>query len=267
MTLSVGEHLLIRYKTGDSRWRHGVIVSPASGTSRKVLTPARAIRDIDFASTDIDKILAWDGVTLPKKVKAADAFIDLNSKQGKFSQAEIDDAVNGAEPRRRMRGKSAPLPVIDRDPTPPPSPARERRPLRSDEEPTPALHSGPVADGEGWYVLLGIGACVAGHPVSLKGVEHVLFGRFAFFKKGDKDLVAFWAKAEELTEKLRELRIMASGYGKERFGDLEELYADTAGTPRDKPARPPLTRATYVFYPCDTRRTSLGFVASTRAST
>ena len=109
---------------------------------------------------------------------------------------------------------------------------------RPDEEPTPALHTGPIADGEGWYVLLGSGACLSGHPVSLKGVEHVMFGRLAFFRKGDKDLVAFWAKAEELTEKLRELRIMASGYGKERFGDLEELYADAAGTPRVKPAAP-----------------------------
>ncbi len=150
MALSVGEHLLIRYKTGDRRWRHGVIVSPAFGASHKVLTPARVIRDVDFASTDIDKILAWDGVTLPKKVKPADAFIDLNSKQGTFSQAEIDDAVKGAEPRRRVRGKSSPLPVMDKDSTPPPSPAKERRPLRPDEEPTPALHTGPIADGEGW---------------------------------------------------------------------------------------------------------------------
>ena len=66
MALRAVEHLLIRHKTGDVRWRHCFLLTDADGTSHRILTPNRVTRDLDSSGADIDKLVAWDGVNLPR---------------------------------------------------------------------------------------------------------------------------------------------------------------------------------------------------------
>ena len=80
-------------KTGEKRWRHCVVVSSAMGVQHVVLMPARRLRLMDFSDQNIDKMLLWDGKSLPKGVKKKEAFLDVDSPKGAFRKEELEAAV------------------------------------------------------------------------------------------------------------------------------------------------------------------------------
>jgi len=232
MALMARDHVLLKYKTGDVRWRHAVILEAADGVFHRVLTTGRVVRRLDFSSAEIDKIASWDGKKLSSKLKRQDCFIDLDSPSGAFTEEEINQAVAGlaAAVRRRVRtkgppaqGESAVVPHDDDD--------VERG---GEEEPRPGGRTVDVADGEGWYVLVGQGAVLSGQMVKLAGKDPILLGDMALFQKSGKTLVAVWAKAEEVLEKLRALRVRSSGHPEARFEGIGDIFYDADATPRRK---------------------------------
>ena len=232
MAVEPGDHLLVLLKTGEKKWRHSVVLSRADGVFHSVLTPSRAVRRLDFSGADIQKIAVWDGKNLPKSSKRENTFLDLDAAQGQFTTVEIQAAISRCDPT--WTASSPQLAVEDG------VPARRRvrwktSELLKEEEkvsPRPDGFKGVPADGEGWYILVGCGAAVSGHIVSLKGVEHKVFGNHVLFEKAGATCHAVWAKAEAVTAELRKLRVRSSGHAAERFGDLDDIYRDAADTPR-----------------------------------
>ena len=102
------------------------------------------------------------------------------------------------------------------------------------KEPLRPAEAEEVADGEGWYVFSGIGACLTGSLVELSVGEGVVLGDTVLFQKGSKVVMAVWCKAESVADRFRELRVRASGRPATRFEDLEDIYADPDRTPRKK---------------------------------
>ncbi len=264
MSLQPGDHVLLKYRTGDVRWRHAVILDKADGTYHRILTPARVVRRVDFAAADLDKIAAWDGVTPPKKLKAKDMFLDSDSVEGKFTKDEIQAeirALSGGRPRVRIHGKSA-LSIADVKPgdADPASPGPAHAPAKP--EPRPRAHSGNVEDGEGWYLLIGAGAALSGSEVKIADKKHVILGQLALVEKGDKILVAVWAKAEELAEALRGLRVRGFGHPSARFDKVEgDIFVDPDARRRRGARRRAHWTTTKIcaFSRCTTRRTAAGF--------
>ena len=208
------------------------------GLAHKILTPARHVRVQDFSEDAIDAIIPWDGVTLPRRLAGhrAEAFLDVDSKGGRFTKEEIEDTIATAagKTRRRVRSKSPAVPAI--------ADAKRLGDIDDDEgpgvskgaEPRPKEHVSEVADGEGWYVVTSFGAALSGSAISLKGVEHQILGDMALFMKGKRVCLAVWCRAEEVANRLRELRVRSSGHPSERFSGVDEIYVDPAATPRAK---------------------------------
>ncbi len=235
MALEPGDHFLLRVKTGDRRYRHCVVVSGAIGLAHKVLTPARQVRVQDFSEDSIDAIIPWDGVTLPRRLAGhrSETFLDVDSQGGRFTEEEIDDTIASAagRVRRRMRSKSPPAHAIA-DAKPKDDGDDDDSPGASKgAEPRPKEHTGDVADGEGWYVVTGFGAALSGSAISLKGVEHVILGDMALFMKSKRVCLAVWCRAEDVANRLRELRVRSSGHPSERFQGVDEICVDPAATP------------------------------------
>ncbi len=215
MSLEPGDHLLLRLKTGDRRYRHYVVVSGAMSLAHKILTPARHVRVQDLSEDAIDAIIPWDGLTLPRRLAGhrAEAFLDVDSKGGRFTKKEIEDTIATAagKTRRRVRSKSPAVPAI--------ADAKRLGDIDDDEgpgvskgaEPRPKEHVSEVADGEGWYVVTSFGAALSGSAISLKGVEHQILGDMALFMKGKRVCLAVWCRAEEVANRLRELEFVLRG--------------------------------------------------------
>ena len=93
MSLLPHDHALLQYRTGDTRWRHAVILEKADGVFHRVFTPARVVRRVDFSDPQLANIVAFDGTNLSKKIDRKRAFLDVDSAKGKFSKREIDTAT------------------------------------------------------------------------------------------------------------------------------------------------------------------------------
>ena len=253
MALKPRDHVLLLLKTGnggDKFWRHGVILDEASGVHHQVLTGSRVVREIDFSNKGVSKIVPFDGETLPRQIKRKDAYLDIDSPKGMFSHEEIEKAIESvggarlalpappvkgilkvradAAPARRVRGKSPHSDSsIDKKPG-----GDHGSPRRGESEPRPAGYVGEPKDGEGWYVLLGSPTAPSGVAVCLAGRRAQVLGDLAVYVQGANTLVAFWATAEEATEKLRKLRIRCSGLKEEDFEGIDDVFNSKAGTPR-----------------------------------
>ncbi len=247
MSLLPHDHVLLQYRTGDTRWRHAVILEKADGVFHRVFTPARVVRRVDFSDPQLAHIVAFDGTNLSKKIDRKRAFLDVDSAKGKFSKREIDTAIRAlavADPPSPIPGvPHVRRPIIGKQPPPIADAladaAEKELPIAEHEtiaiaEPKPLEHVSAVSDGEGWYVFWGHGAAAAGSLVKLAGTPVAILGDFALFKKGGRVLGAVWCKAEEVFDKLRDLRIRASGLPTSRFEGLDEIYADKDDTPRGR---------------------------------
>ena len=102
------------------------------------------------------------------------------------------------------------------------------------KEPLRPAEAEEVADGEGWYVFSGTGACLTGSLVELSVGEGVVLGDAVLFQMGSNVVMAVWCKAESVADRFRELRVRASGHPATRSEDLEDIYADPDRTPRKK---------------------------------
>ncbi len=101
-----------------------------------------------------------------------------------------------------------------------------------DAEPKPPEKVDAIVDGEGWYVLCGVGATMSGQLVSLKRAPAHVMGNMAPLCKSSRVGVAVWSRAEEISETTRRLRVRASGHPSKHFEGLDDIYADPAATPR-----------------------------------
>ena len=227
-----------------------MVVSSAMGVQHVVLTPARRLRLMDFSDQNIDKMLLWDGKSLPKGVKKKEAFLDVDSPKGAFRKEELEAAVAQVLKSDDWKEKVE-RPLLD--PSAEGMKALEdtseshegcgagRKGRRGTDGSSPGKSTGPVpkgvdiskvSDGEGWYVVIGEGAVVSGAPVDLKGTGASVIGDIAIFAKGNTAAVAVWCTAESVTERIRQLRIRSSGYRAERFEGIDDIYRSKDGTPR-----------------------------------
>ena len=62
MALIPREHVLLRMRAGDQFLRHGVILSAAVGTSHLILTPSRAIKDVDLFGASVVRFCCGTGL-------------------------------------------------------------------------------------------------------------------------------------------------------------------------------------------------------------
>ena len=109
MALQPGEHVLLQLKTGDGLLRQAVVLTLAhESTNHLVLTPSRAIKDVDFSALNVVGILLWDGKRLPAGITPAMANLDSDSARGRFTAAEIAkaeaEAAAGPRPAPGMPG-------------------------------------------------------------------------------------------------------------------------------------------------------------------
>ena len=73
MALEPKDHVLIQMTGGDPLLRHAVVLTHVyDEVFHLVLSPNRAIREVDFSDDNIKKIYPWNGVDLPVGVTAAD---------------------------------------------------------------------------------------------------------------------------------------------------------------------------------------------------
>ena len=173
------------------------------------------------------------------RAHAGASVLDVDSQDGKFTEAEIRDAIAGlgnntSLVRRRVRTKSPQLPPPPRDKDDV-EPDRKDRPKK--KEPLRPAEVKEVADGEGWYVFSGIGACLTGALIELSVGEGVVLGDTVLFQKGSAVVMAVWCKAENVAARFRDLRVRVSGHPATRFEKLDDIYAE----PDDAPLKKPVT--------------------------
>ena len=228
MALEAGEHLLLLLKACERTWRHSVVLDVADGVHHHLLTPNRAMRRADLSSDNISAMRPWDGTMLPRGLTRAQVFLDVDSEDGKFTEL----GNNTPPVRRRVRTKSPqlPPPIQDKDDV---EPDRKDRPKK--KEPLRPVEVKAVADGEGWYVFSGLGACLTGALIELSVGEGVVLGDTVLFQKGSAVVMAVWCKAENVAARFRDLRVRASGHPATRFEKLDDIYAEPDDAPRKKP--------------------------------
>ena len=80
MALEPKDHVLIQMKGGDPLLRHAVILTPVyDDVFHLVLSPNRALREVDFSDGNIKKIIPWNGVDLPAGVTAVNCVLDVGN--------------------------------------------------------------------------------------------------------------------------------------------------------------------------------------------
>ncbi len=225
------------------------MLTHAAGTKHVILTPSRASRDTDFSSSNISKIVSWDGKKPPSRLSRGQLYLDVDSPKGAFTDAEIEAAIKARGKgvtltRTRIRTKSPArradaLPLADGPvvATPPKQPGHARVPGSPgvDAKGTilPTGYKGTPLDGEGWYVFVGRGAAASGSQIALRPEDGVtVLGDYAVFPKDKQLVVCIWAKAEEVSDKLRGARIAASGRNAADFDGKADIYFDADATPK-----------------------------------
>ena len=78
------------------------MLTHAAGTNHVILTPSRAPRDTDFSSSNIAKMVSWDGKKPPSRLPRGQLYLHTDSPKGAFTAAEIEEAI-------RAQGKGAGL--------------------------------------------------------------------------------------------------------------------------------------------------------------
>ena len=94
MALEPRDHVLIQMKNGDPLLRHAVVLTQAyDEVFHLVLSPNRALREVDFSDDNIKKITPWNGVDLPAGVTAVNCVLDVGNARGRFTPEELTQAV------------------------------------------------------------------------------------------------------------------------------------------------------------------------------
>ena len=83
------------------------------------IAPSRAIKDVDFSSAGVVRILSWDGSTLPAGVTRAQCTLDVDSAAGAFTGSDITAAIAASA----LGPRAAPVPPGAPAPRVPPPPA------------------------------------------------------------------------------------------------------------------------------------------------
>ena len=80
MALEPNDHVLIQMKGGDPLLRHAVILTPVyDDVFHLVLSPNRALREVDFSDGNIKKIIPWNGVDLPVSAFGNSSFVNSST--------------------------------------------------------------------------------------------------------------------------------------------------------------------------------------------
>ena len=94
MALEPKDHVLIQMKGGDPLLRHTVILTHVyDEVFHLVLSPNRALREVDFSDDNIKKIIPWNGFDLPAGVTAVNCVLDVGNAPGRFTPEELTQAV------------------------------------------------------------------------------------------------------------------------------------------------------------------------------
>ena len=95
----------------------------------------------------------------------------------------------------------------------------------SELELLPSGYDGEPADGEGWYALADCGEVEAGQRLRLAGTGATVVDDKAIFSMSGKVCFAFWSKADNVAEALRDGHIDLLGWDPGDGEDPDEEHA------------------------------------------